>query len=356
VIDADNMPDFIVRLRDGMRPTHGFATWRGAFDDWQAAGRALLRDAVGPALEGTASVTVLGAAPGAIVRRRLAVSFPTGATSEALMLLPSGPGPHPAVLLLHDHGSEFRIGKEKVLTPWDDPAGAAAAAVWQARLYDGVSLGDALAARGFVVLAADALGWGSRQGNGYAAQQALAANLMQFGLTHAGIVAAEDAQLARWLACQPEVDARRVGVLGFSFGGFRAWQVAALCREVASGVAAGWMGRLGDLMQSGGNQLRGQSAFAMLHPGLGARLDYPDVAGLAAPSPMLFLSGRSDRHFPAAVAEAAFGDLQRIWQAAGTHGALTTRFVDGGHGFAADAQALAFEFLVRRLRATASPT
>jgi hypothetical protein len=44
------------------------------------------------------------------------------------------------------------------------------------------------------VLAADALGWGSRQGNGYDAQRALAANLMQFGLTFAGVIAAEDAQ------------------------------------------------------------------------------------------------------------------------------------------------------------------
>ena len=185
------------------------------------------------------------------------------------MLLPPGPGPHPAVLLLHDHGSDFAIGKEKVVTPWDDPARAAEAAAWQARLYDGVSLGEALLARGFAVLAADALGWGSRQGNGYDAQQALAANLMQFGLTLAGVIAAEDAQLARWLARHPAVDARRVGVLGFSFGGYRAWQAAALCPEVAAGVAAGWMGRLGDLMRPGGNQLRGQSAFAMLHPALG---------------------------------------------------------------------------------------
>ena len=167
-------------------------------------------------------------------------------------------------------------------------------------------LGEALAARGYAVLAADALGWGSRQGNGYVAQQALAANLMQFGLTLAGVIAAEDAQMARWLARHPAVDPRRVGVLGFSFGGFRAWQAAALCPEVSAGVAVGWMGRLCDLMRPGGNQLRGQSAFCMLHPALGGRLDYPDVAGLAAPKPMLFMSGAATGHFPPAVAEAAY--------------------------------------------------
>ena len=213
------------------------------------------------------------------------------------MLLPAGPGPHPAVLILHDHGSAFSIGKEKVLTPWDDGPGAAEAAAWQARFYDGTSLGDALLARGFAVLAADALGWGSRVGNGYAAQQALAANLMQFGLSLAGVIAAEDAQMTRWLSRHPAVDARQVAVLGFSFGGYRAWQTAALCPEVAAGVAIAWMGRLRDLMQPGGNQLRGQSAYCMLHPQLGGRLDYPDVAGLAAPRRMQFQSGTRDPHF-----------------------------------------------------------
>ena len=357
MIDGDDMPDFLLRIRARARPADGFAGWRGPFAAWRAAGRDRLRAAVGPALAGEAAVAEIGAEIGAEIspeiggaggrRLRLRVGFPTGATSEALMRLPPGPGPHPAVLLLHDHGSEFAIGKEKVLAPWDDPGAAAAAAAWQARLYDGVSLGDALAARGFVVLAADALGWGSRRGNGYAAQQALAANLMQFGLTLAGVIAAEDAQLARWLARHPAVDAGRVGVLGFSFGGFRAWQAAALCDEVTAGVAAGWMGRGADLMRPGGNQLRGQSAFCMLHPALGGRLDYPDVAGLAAPKPMLFLSGRDDRHFPAPVAEAAFGDLRRIWRAAGASAALETRLVPGGHVFPAAAQALAFEVLAR---------
>lgn len=342
------MPDFLARRREGFRATQGFAGWQGSFADWQAAGLNRLRDAVGPALEGTAEVRVIASTEGGR-RRRLGLSFPTGATAEALMLLPPGRGLHPAVVLLHDHGSEFAIGKEKVLTPWDDPAAAERAAAWQARLYGGVALGQALVGRGFVVLAADALGWGSRQGNGYAAQQALAANLMQFGLTHAGLIAAEDAQMIRWLAGCPEVDAARVGVLGFSFGGFRAWQAAALCPEVAAGVAAGWMGRLSDLMRPGSNQLRGQSAFAMLHPGLGGRLDYPDVAGLAAPKPMLFLSGTADRHVPPDAARAAFGDLNLIWTAAGAPQALETAFDDAGHVFTPAAQARAFGFLERRL-------
>ena len=49
-----------------------------------------------------------------------------------------------------------------------------------------------LVARGFAVLAADALGWGSREGNGYEAQQALLAVILtQFGPTLAGVIAAD---------------------------------------------------------------------------------------------------------------------------------------------------------------------
>ena len=199
------------------------------------------------------------------------------------------------------------------------------------------------------MLAADALGWGRGEGNGYEAQQALAANLMQFGLTLAGVIAAEDAQLARWLARHPAVDPRRVGVLGFSFGGYRAWQAVALCPEVSAGVAASWMGRLADLMRPGGNQLRGQSAFAMLHPALAGRLDYPDVAGLAAPRPMLFLSGGRDRHFPAEAAERAFGDLRRIWQAADAGPAFGAEITEGAHTFTLAQQARAAAFLEQAL-------
>lgn len=343
-IDADDMPDFLDGSRAAPRFTHGFAGWPGGFEDWRAAARRVLGAAV--PRDGRAVVEEIGRVERAgVIQLRVRAGFPNGAATEALMLLPPSAGPRPAVLLLHDHGSEFAIGKEKVLTPWDDPDRAERAGAWQARFYDGADLGAELARRGFVVLAADALGWGGREGNGYAAQQALAANLMQFGLTLAGVIAAEDAALARWLGAHPAVDARRVSVLGFSMGGFRAWQAMALCPELSAGVAVGWMARLRDLMRPGGNQLRGQSAFCMLHPGLGGRLDYPDVAGLAAPRRMLFLAGAKDRHCPPEAAQRAFGDLRRIWHAAGAPDALETETSDVGHVFSASQQARAFAFL-----------
>ena len=64
---------------------------------------------------------------------------------------------------------------------------------------------------------------------------------------------------------------------------------------------------------------------------------------------MLFLSGAADRHVPPDAARAAFGDLNRIWTAAGAAQALETAFDDAGHVFTTTAQARAFGVLERRL-------
>ncbi len=70
-----------------------------------------------------------------------------------------------------------------------------------------------LVRRGYCVMCVDAIGWGSRQGNGYASQQALAANLMQVGTSLAAVVAREDVQAAAYLMAHPQVDATRVAAV-----------------------------------------------------------------------------------------------------------------------------------------------
>ncbi len=78
------------------------------------------------------------------------------------LLTPHGPGPFPAVLLLHDHGARFDIGKEKLVRPWYDDTRLASAQAWADRCFSGRFVGDELARRGYVVLALDALGWADR--------------------------------------------------------------------------------------------------------------------------------------------------------------------------------------------------
>ncbi|MFC7984723.1 dienelactone hydrolase family protein [Streptomyces sp. NPDC057336] len=262
------------------------------------------------------------------------------------LLTPQGPGPFPAVLFLHDHGSRFDIGKEKAVRPWYDDTRLAAAEEWADRHFDGRFPGDELARRGYVVFCADALGWGDREPLAYERQQALASNLFHLGSSLAGLLAREDQRAAGFLAGLDRVDARRVAAVGFSMGGYRAWQTAALSDDVAAAVSVCWMTGLKGMLVHGNNTLRGQSAFHMLHPGLARHLDLPDVASIAAPKPMLFLGGGRDPLFTEEGVRTAHARLRAVWHSLGAAGRLRTEtWPETGHAFPGRMQDAAFAWL-----------
>jgi dienelactone hydrolase len=269
----------------------------------------------------------------------------------AYLLVPDGAGPHPAVLLLHDHGAEFRIGKEKIVEPWAVPVEESLLSrQWVDKMYGGRFLGDYLAARGYVCLAYDALNWSDRGGAGFDGQQVLAANLLHFGLSYAGLIAYEDLRGAEFLASRPDVDNRRIAAMGLSLGSFRAWQVTAMSDHIAVGVCACWMATVKGLMVPGNNQTRGSSAFTMTHPGIFNDLDYPDVASLACPKPMLFFAGEQDTLFPVPSVKDAYDKMRQVWESQGAGDKLVTRLVPGGHTFNATMQDEAFDWMDKYLR------
>ena len=269
----------------------------------------------------------------------------------AYLLVPDGAGPHPAVLLLHDHGAEFRIGKEKSVEPWDVPARKAALArEWVDKVYGGRFVGDRLAARGYVVLVYDALNWSDRGGAGFDGQQALASNLLHLGMSFAGLIAHEDLRGAEFLASRPKVDNRRIAAMGHSMGSFRTWQVTAMSDHIAAGVCCCWMATVEGLMVPGNNQTKGQSSFAMTHPGLFNDLDYPDLASLACPRPMLFFAGEEDTLFPVPSVKDAYARMHRVWESQGARDKLVTRLLPVRHTFNAAMQDEAFDWLDRHLR------
>lgn len=287
---------------------------------------------------------------GSYTARKLALNLTADSRVLGYLTVPKGAGPFPAVLLLHDHGAKFDIGKEKLIEPWDVPeATLKSARDWVARYYGGRFLGDELARRGFACFATDALNWGDRGGAGYDGQQALAANLLHLGASHAGLIAHEDLRAAEFLATQPFVEPRRVAAMGLSMGCFRTWQVAALSDHIQAGVAICWMATVKGLMTPGNNQTRGQSAFTMTHPGLFNRLDYPDLASLACPKPMLFYNGERDALFPVPSVLEAHEKLRRVWQSQGAADRLELRLWDVPHEFNRAMQDAAFAWLEARL-------
>ena len=325
---AETLDDTLAGLQRRWRPRLAWRTDPGWRAEALAAARRLM---LLPGDDGSGFATDVQAEQdrGSHTALALTLRGALGDRVPALYLRPKGAGPHPAIVVMHDHGARFDIGKEKLVRPLTASPSADA---WVQRYYGGSFVGDTLAEAGFAVLAIDALGWGDRGRPGLVKddQQAVANHLMQLGHSWAGVIASDDLRAHRWLRERPEVDARRVAVLGFSMGAFRAWQLAAVCDEVAACVAAHWMCTREGLLRAGEHTLQGQSAFSMVHPALAAELDHPDVAALIAPRPLMLMGSPEDRLFPWDGVQAAWSRLGRAWSAPVGLRTVTTA---GGHRF-----------------------
>ena len=323
------------------------------FDQWREHARTLLRQSLLTPTSASPFTpqTLMSEDRGTYRAEKLAFNVTDENRIAALMLTPKSAGPHPAIVLLHDHGSKFDIGKEKLIRPLRDAARLASAEAWADKFFSGRFIGDELAQRGYVVIAIDSPGWGDRGPMTYEQQQALASNYFNLGRSLAGEVAYEDLRTVDFVSTLKEVDNKRIGVLGFSMGGFRAWQLAALSDKVAATAAISWFGTWNGLMQPGNNVLRGQSAFYMLHPGLAGHLDIPDIASIAAPRPMLIYSGGQDKLFPAAAVNDAFAKVHNVWASQNAQDKLETRtWPELGHVFYQEQQDEVFPWLDKWLK------
>lgn len=253
------------------------------------------------------------------------------------LLVPDGEGPFPAILMLHDHGAHFSIGKEKMVRPFGVSAEIIEdAEKWSIACYDTVFVGDYFARNGYVVLAVDALFWGERgrkEGVNYDAQQALNSNLVQMGSSWGALINIDDVRSAEFLASLPMVDPKRVGCLGHSMGGFRSWMTAALTDCISVSASVCWICNTDGLMSLGNNQTKGGSAYSMMIPGLRRYMDYDHVAALACPKPSLFFNGRNDKLFPVKYVEQCYDYLNSVWRGQNASDRLVTKVWDEKHYF-----------------------
>ncbi len=343
-------PLFYEKLKQKMPFELGWEKNTLSPEQWREQGLEKARDLIFPYQDETPfnPIVIDEQDRGDYVAQKVVFNISNESRVLALMLIPKGEGPFPAALFLHDHGSKFDIGKEKFVKTWDDQERLASSQAWADKFFTGKYPGDELAKRGYVVLSIDALGWGDRSVPGMVtdSQQALAANLFNLGSSFAGIIALEDVRASEFLASNPKVDKERVAAIGFSMGAFRSWQVAALSDSITASIADCWMGTMKGLMIPGNNQLKGQSAFSMLHPNMARYLDYPDIASLSAPKPMLVYAGAQDKLFPVDAVNSAFETMRSVWKANHAEGKLETKiWEEKGHTFTEDMQKASFDWL-----------
>ena len=283
----------------------------------------------------------------------------------AYLLIPDGKGPFPTVNALHDHGAHLFIGKEKMIRPFftpeeqDAPAKQALcqeilddADAWARQLYDSQYVGDYLAKHGYVVLSIDAPMWGERgrkEGVDRNKYDLIAGNMMMLGRDLSAFMTYDDISSTEFLASLPMVDAKRIGCVGCSMGAYRSWMLSALSDRIKAGASICWMITTdAQLTRRFGRKENG--GFANCIPALRQYLDYPHIASLACPKPMLFINGTKDKLFPVPGVEDAFAEMHKVWKSQGADNLLDTELWEIPHSCGLKAQEKMLEFLDKNLK------
>ena len=300
-----------------------------------------------------------------------------GEEIPAYLLVPAGADaehPGPAVLMLHDHGARFDIGKEKLVRPLEGSPEhiKRSARQWADKNFEGVFLGDSLCSLGYVVLVPDALYWGGRS-----SEEAQRWSRLSFledsepGLEHrsdtiralkdivyegqrdvygrcvsergeewAEVILEDDLAALEWLQALPFVDAGRVASFGFSMGAHRSWFLAANTDRLRCAVAQNWMTSLAAA------DTTSASSLSMSVRRLRRRMDIPEIAAQASPTPLFLIAGERDHLFPRDTVARCFSLIQSLYEP----NMLRTEFFDGEHECPKRVQVMVADYLGEMLR------
>lgn len=302
------------------------------------------------------------------VRERIVFSTSPLFRVPAYVLIPKNlSGPAPAIVDLHSHGGMFLFGKEKVI---DLGSNHPVMTEYHQRNYDGRPTSTELVRRGYVVISIDAFMFGERRvmldsdfqhgwdRSRYSVDVARQLNsvcrgkestivkgLTLAGATWPGIVFWDDMRTVDYLVTRPEVDAKRIGCVGISMGGYRALYLTALDPRVRAGCVVGFMSSVRPMIPA---HLDTHS-FVHFLPGLHTWLDLPDVATLAADRSLLVQQCRHDRLFPLAGMESSLTTIRAGFLKANQGNRFTGRFYDEPHHFTRAMQDDAFAWFEQQL-------
>jgi dienelactone hydrolase len=277
--------------------------------------------------------------------------------------------PAPGILALHCHGGFYVWGKDKLVdVDHEHPA----LTQFKQELYQGRSIASELVRRGYVVIIIDAFYWGERRmlldqdppsyrdsqrmskadvsdfnRRSQESEQLVARSLFAAGITWPGVLLWDDLRTVDYLASRPEVDAKRLGCVGLSLGGYRSFLLAALDPRIKVAVDVGWMTAFASQIR---RHVLNTIGFSFHIAGLYRYMDLPDLAALIAPRALLVVNGAKDALFAPEGVRTAFEKIGACFRKAGASDNQHCRMYDTPHEFNRQMQDQAFAWLAQWLR------
>ena len=240
--------------------------------------------------------------------------------------------PLPAVVCHHQHAGQYELGKSEVAGLAGNPQQAVAAE---------------LCARGYITLSPDAVCFEDRRDRrfeGDSGERFLSHELLLKGLTLQGKMVWDVKRALDYLFLRPEVDRRRLAMIGHSMGGVETWFTMPLEPRLKVGVASCATTTFAALLAAGALHNDG-----MYVPGLLQWGDVPDIVSMIAPRPFFMLTGQDDWRFPLQGAKEVLTRARMMYRRLGASEALELYVSPGGHEFTDEMRPRAYNWLDRWL-------
>ncbi len=339
-----------------------------SLETWKKKGRNKVFELLhySPAACDPAAETVERIDCGDYFRERVLFNTTPDVRVPAIVLVPKNASPPlPAIIALHDHGAFFMWGKEKLVeTPDENPQLKA----FRQQYYGGKSTAIELVRQGYLVVIIDMFYWGERRmlldddpadwrerpaslsreriqafnSHSSQAEQLVGRTIYAAGFTWPGVMFWDDIRTIDYLYTRPDVDKQRIASVGLSVGGLRSCHLAALDDRIRAAVVVGWMASFPYQLKK---HILNTIGHTKVVPGLYKYLDYPDVASLAAPTPLLVINGKRDGLFQTDGVQASFDKLHACYTKARVPDHIRTSWYDTPHEFNVEMQQEAWQWL-----------